>query len=234
MVRAFTSGDVVQGKSGSATAVVDAGHSLDAATTAGHCGIIFEMAQTTLDTPAQWDLVIGAGSSDEFWQVGLCLRADLPAGESEWEIRSVGELATQWAWRAEEWSNVSNAPVLATARRNATTEGETNIPLGPTSPTLDTAELAALLVLIGIHSTGGAAFPATASYTNDFTETHVIQNGDGTGSAHVQLRIARKLLTSPETGPWSTTIDFGAQSMSGKNVYTCMAALRPQRHSGDT
>src|SRR5829696_9678254 len=110
MPRPFTAADVLQGKQATAGdfngGVIDAGQSLDAPTSGGTCGIIFQIAGSPLDPPELWDDVIGAGTADTGRLVGIFLRADIPAGETEWEIRTLGgSSATAWVWRVEEWAN---------------------------------------------------------------------------------------------------------------------------------
>jgi hypothetical protein len=234
MPRAFTAADVVQSNSGNipiASAVIDPGVGLTSPAAEGNSGIAVVYAGGSGgDPPEQWDMVADGGQA-ALWVVGIGCRVCLAASEQDWEFRAFGGLATSWAWVAEEWTNISFAPLLGTAGVD-TAANPASMTLGPTA-SWDATDYAVGIaaVLISNGTAGGSVWPSV-SWSDGFVETDVLTQGTGAAVADHQLRIARRYGTDAETGAWQTTATFTG-AMTNKSGFGALAVFRAEYREGE-
>lgn len=214
----FTDSHVVQSNTGSPGASSSINVTLPAGTTEGNTAIIVMGAQTLINSPTQWDLVITAGTGGP--TLAIMCRADIPAGESSWPFTPISG-GPNWTWTSAEWMNISNAPIETTATSGSGVSAPSSISTGTTGSF--TSQYVMGIAAVQLLSTGGSAWP-TVSWSSGFTETDVVEVGDGTINGHIQLRVARLYGTDSEVGPWSTTATFTG-SMTSKTVCACLAVF---------
>jgi hypothetical protein len=232
MPRAFSDDDIVQSTPGS---VFQSGApisvTLGSATTAGHAGIIVLTCQNIMNPPEQWHLMAQSGAGGQASpQGGIACRVDLPAGETSWSFSPMSG-SPGWAWVVQEWTNVSFAPIAATPAGNWAAGGSASYSTG------STGEFSGLYVMaiayLGINSTGTTPFSA-GSWSNGFVEQHVVETGDGTTAADLQLRVARRYGTPSDSGPWESTFTFTNGADATKSALSVgMAVFRAENHAGD-
>lgn len=230
MPRAFTSADVVQSDARTAVAVTSPPISF-APTVEGRCGVAVIAAHQALNAPEQWDDVTGSSIDDVTKMVAIMCRADIPADETTWQFSSVAG-AVNWVWVAEEWSNVSFAPIVGRARTNQLTS-VSSISTG-TTESWAAEEFVKGLAVMWIY--GGAAATAgwpTVSWSNGFTETNVLTIGGGTALGDMELHVARRYGTAGETGPWETTATFTDGVHTNKAAHACLAVFRAESFVGE-
>lgn len=231
MPRAFTSADVVQHNEGATTALIDPGVGLTSPAVGGNGGVLAIFVAQVLAPPAQWHMVASGTAAPGTPLLGIMCRADLPEGDQSWAFQAVSGTGTGWAWVAEEWTNLSYAPLLggtetvgllsATFRSTGTT-GTWDAPYA--------VGIAACGMLSG---TGSAVWPTTPpTWSNGFVETDVVSAGTGATNGDVMIRVARRYGDLGDTGGWETTCTFGA-AQTGRTVYACMAAFRAESLLGD-
>lgn len=232
MGRAFTSGDVVQTSGGATTGVAVANPStaLPNPASEGNGGFIVVCAQSIIDPPEQWHRVAASGAPVTQPQLGIMCRADLPAGDQSWFFQVAAGFTTYWTWLTEEWTNLSNAPLLAASSATAA-QGVSSISTGSTGSWDAPYAVGIAAVGLIVGNTEGLAWP-TVSWSNGFTETDVFTRGTGTTMSDMQLRVARQYGTLGDTGSWETTATFTG-SMGTKNVYACLAAFRAESYPGE-
>jgi hypothetical protein len=232
MVRAFTAADVLQHDDDPASALVaDPGIALPNPTTAGNGGIIVMGVTFGTNPPEQWHRVAGAGSSMDFPNVAIMCRADLPGGEQTWPFSVIGGSTAYWIWMAEEWDNLSFAPLAATPAQTTGAANPASVTTGDTG-TWDAPYVVGLGAVLMINGTTGGTVWPTTELSGGFDEVQVLTRGDGSTANDVQLHIARRYGTLNETGPWSLTATFtGSQTF--KSVYACLAIFRAENHAGD-
>jgi hypothetical protein len=228
MPRAFTSADVVQSDPGTALSATNPGIALPNPAVGGNGGVVLLAAAGVIEKPEQWDMVIGVGLTDTSTpQLMILCRADLPDADQSWTFLPVGGAGvTNWAWVAEEWTNLSYAPLLATAFTGATT-APTSISSGTTG-TWDWPYAVGIAVVSLVHGTSGAfTWPSSVSWSNGFTETDVVTLGSGGTALDTQLRVARKYGTLSDAGGWETTALF-TDATTNKTVRACIAVFRAE------
>lgn len=189
-------------------------------TTEGNAGIIVLGAQTLINPPAEWDMVVSAGTGGP--TLAIMCRAYIPGGESSWPFTPISG-GPNWTWLAEEWANVSSVPE-ETSASNTGASAPASYSTGTTGTF--TSQFVAGVATVQILATGGSAWPSV-SWSNGFVETDVVSVGDGTVNGHLQLRVARLYGAENETGPWETTATFTG-SMTSKTVNGCLAVFRAQ------
>jgi hypothetical protein len=230
MPRAFTSADVVQADTGADVGATAPTISM-APTAEGNGGIIVISAQNVLAPPSQWHTLAAAGLSDVNVMLGIMCRADLPPGETTWVFNSVGGVSGNWTWIAEEWTNLSYAPMLGSARTNQLTSVG-SISTGTTG-TWDSTNYAVGIAAMWIYGASGA--PAgwpTCTWSNGFTETDVLTIGTGSNIGDQELHVARRYGEAGDTGAWETTCTFHT-TMTTKAAHACLAVLRAESLLGD-
>lgn len=231
MPRAFTAADVIQSNSGvSSVAVTDPGVALSSPAVEGRSGLIVMGAQTVIAAPQQWDIVAGSGAAAGSPQLGVMVRAGLPDGDQSWAFQALGGTSTYWSWLAEEWTNISYAPLLGTANTSTIKDpASATYTIGPTGSWSApyAVGIAALFMLVAIQSGDTPTLWPSVSWSDGFTETDVLTRGDGTTSSDMQLRVARRYGTLDDAGAWSTTATFDALTNS-KNCYGVLAVLRAE------
>lgn len=230
MPRAFTPADVIQANANTAISVTAPPISLSP-TVEGHCGIMVLAAHQALNPPEQWDDVTGASIDDTTKMVAILCRADLPAGETTWPFSSIAG-AVNWVWVAEEWANVSFAPILGWARTNQLAS-VSSISTGTTDSWSSTDYAVGLAVMWIYGSAGATAGWPTVTWSNNFIETDVLTIGDGTALGDMQLRVARRYGTAGETGPWETTCTFTDGTQTSKAAHACLAVFRAEYFVGE-
>lgn len=244
MARAFTAADVTQHDSGTAGPVEIPGVAFSRAGGAveGRGGLIVMASQTAVLPPYQWDAVVSAGISAGVPNLVIMARPCLPAGDASWEFRAGNSPVSEgsppgssdlayWAWIAEEWTNLSYAPLLGSAKTDNLTAGLSSISTGTTGAwSAPYAAGIAAAALIG--SASSTAWPTSASWSNGFTETDVISLGAGSAATDVQLRVARKYGTLNDAGSWSATCTFTG-SMTGIIPFAVLAVFRAEAQLGD-
>lgn len=224
MARAFTAADVVQSASAELDATTTPGVAFPSPAAEGHTGVIFMGAQSIITPPEQWHL-FGAGVGGV--TLGIMLRADLSAGEQAWTFTPVAG-TPRWTWLAEEWANVSYAPLAAAAGSNNGVLAPASHSAGTTGTT--SAPHVAVVAAVQLLSTGGTTWPSVA-WSNGFTETDVLQFGTGAANADLQLRVARKYV-SGDAGPFETTATFTGD-MTAKTVNGVIVPLRAENYVGE-
>lgn len=232
MARAFTSADIVQVDSGTTVSSADAGIGLPAGSTEGTCGIAVVGVIVNLGPPERWHFAAASGITAAAQQFGIFCRADLPAGESSWAFGTAnGSLAT-WLWLAEEWTNVSFAPVAGTSGILTAPLGATSFTAGPTGSFEGSPYVVGIAaVFIQSSALSDATWPSV-SWSDSFVETDVISLGDGLGTNDLQLRVARRYATTVDAGPWTTTATYTG-SMAGKRSFGGLAAFRAENYDTD-
>lgn len=241
MARAFTAADAAQSVPGTAAAVSTPGATL-AETVAGRGGVIVIGAGTGLDAPEQWHRVAKGGQSAAFPQCTILCRANLLGGETSWAFASAGG-TTNWAWVAEEWTNLSYAP-LAVPGVDNTPGGfqPASVTLGPTDTWTGIPYVMAVAAIAILHGTAGGGTWPTVTWSDGFTETDVLSVGNnstngpagsGPNSNDMQLRVARRYGTLDEAGGWQTTATFSGQAMTNKSVYGALAVFRAENYVGE-
>jgi len=235
MARAFTSDDTVQSVPGSDTATTTVSPTLSA-TRDGSGGIIIMGALATIGSPPNWHFA-GWGASVAYSSrlVAVMCRADLPAGETTWPfVVSDGSTLASWVWVAEEWTNLSYAPLASQSTGTGLTGSPTALTAGP-SDTF-TAEYVVGIAALMVGGSAGATSPfSTVTWSSGWTETDVVTVGTGQNpvTADIQLRVARRYGTQDETGPWSVTATFDGGTQTGKTSGLCMAVLRAENFDSD-
>jgi hypothetical protein len=231
MPRQFTSADVVQHNSEAtgATAVTDPGVGLSNPAIEGNGGFAVVFAANILSAAEQWHMV--AQSPDPNPSLGIFCRADLPPSDQSW-VFSAFNITTYWTWLAEEWTNLSYAPLLAYSSTAASVT-----PASKSTGTTGTwdAPYALGIAAVGIWNsaaTGGSTWPTWSAWSNGFTETDVLSHGTGTAQGDLELHVARCYGALNDTGGWESTVTFTG-SMTGKNVYGCLAVFRAESLLGD-
>lgn len=205
---------------------------MPSATTEGRGGIVVLGAQTVITPPEQWDIVAWSGTSTSYAQlVSIMCRADLPAGETTWSFSTIDGSNGSWAWVVEEWTNLSFAPIAADSGQTTLVVDPTSISSGSTGTTEAPYVMLVAAALLQGGSTA-AVWPASASWSNGFTETDVVTLGTGQAAGDLQLRVARYYGTLGEVGPWSTTCTYPA-AQTNKTAYACIAAFRAENWAGD-
>lgn len=235
MSRAFTSADVVQSAPGSGTATTTVTPTLSA-TQDGNGGVIIMGALATIGSPENWHFA-GWGASVAYNSrlVAVMSRADLPAGETAWPfVVSDGTTLASWVWLAEEWTNLSYAPLASQSVGTGLTGSPSSLTAGPSdSFTADYVVGIAALMVGG--SVGATSTFSTVTWSSGWTETDVVTVGTGQNpvTADIQLRVARRYGTLAETGPWSVTATFDGGTQTGKTSGLCMAVLRAESWDSD-
>lgn len=231
MPRAFTTADVVQHTTGQISVLADPGVALPNPVVEGNCGVLVIVGATQLDSPANWHILARSGTASTIAvQLGIMCRADLPAGEQSWPIQALAGTATNFAWVAEEWTNVSYAPLQGFVNA-AGAGGVSSLATGSTG-SFDAPYVAGIAAAAVIDGPGtGAAWP-TASFSNSFTITDTLQVGTGAASNDLKLWVARRYGTLNDTGPWDTTVTFTG-TMTSRSAYGCLAVLRAENYVGE-
>jgi hypothetical protein len=232
MVRAFTAADVIQHDTGSVGGMTDPTTivSLPNPASGGNSGLIVMGAQTFLAPPEQWHTAAGAGATDTSVQMGVMIRPDLPANDQSWVFATNTGAVANWLWVAEEWANISYAPLHGSARTH-TQVGGSSISTG-TTPAFTAPYVVGIAAVFMQGGTNAAAW-SPVTWSNGFTETDVVQVGTGQASGDFQLRVARRYGTLDETGPWETTCTFTDGADPGKVFYACLAVFRAEHHEGE-
>lgn len=233
MARAFADADIVQDDSGSSSATQAITAQLGAGVQEGNAGIIVLGAANTLDPPEEWHALAAAGAADNAPpRVMVMCRADLPPGETTWAFPIENDVSSLAAWTVAEWTNVSYAPLVASASQSilvspsAVSFSADQIGLDPSY----TLAIAAVMVMGSISAT---APWSPASWSNGFLETGVISIGTGQEDASLRLYVARRYGAASETGPWTTTMTFTDGAQTGKTVYGALAVLRAEHYEGE-
>jgi hypothetical protein len=217
-MRAFSGDDLIQGNTGTATLASSTNATVPAGTAEGSTGIICMLAQTIIDSPAQWDIV----ASVSFGILAIMCRGDLPDGESSWPF-SAAAGSPNWSWTAGEWANAAPAPLESSA---AGAFGAAPASLSTGSTGSFDAQYVMGIAAFGIASSGGSAWPSVA-YSGGFTETDSVSIGTGTANGDMLLKVARLYGTDSDTGPWSCTATFTG-SMTSKTAYAALSVFRAQ------
>lgn len=226
MARDFIPEDVIQSASAELAATSTPNVAFTDPAAEGHAGVVVMGAQSLIDAPEQWDMFATAGTGGT--TLAIMCRADLPPADQAWDFVPTGG-TPRWTWLAEEWVNVSYAPRAADSASTSGQLAPASISTGTTGTT--EAPYVACLAAVQILATGGSAWPSV-SWSNGFTETDVLEVGDGTVNGDIQLRVARYYGTAGETGGWETTATFTG-SMTSKTVHACIAVLRAQSYEGE-
>jgi hypothetical protein len=114
MVRAFTAADILQhDDDNGSTLLADPGISFPNPATEGSGGIIVMGVTFATNPPEQWHRVAGSGTSMDNPNLAMMCRAGLPAGDQSWPFSVIGGSTAFWIWIAEEWANLSFAPLAA-------------------------------------------------------------------------------------------------------------------------
>src|SRR5215217_7274571 len=129
------------------------------ATTEGRGGIIMMAALTSIDRPDQWDWAAQTGTASYGdTLVAVMCRAGLLAGETTWPFFTKGGGDASWAWIAEEWTNLSFAPLPVLGAGSGMLVGPSSISTGAVGP-WDSMEyvvgVAALCVVGSAGATSG-------------------------------------------------------------------------------
>lgn len=236
MPRAFSSGDVVQ-HSANALNAADPGVSVANPTTEGNSGVIMMMVASLLASPEQWDIVASSGPVANSPQAGVMCRACTLSGEQTWAFSSTSGLATNFAWVAEEWTNLSFAPLLSMPTDQTGVQPPANLTaIGP-SGTWDATEYAVGIAIVGLISaaTDGITWP-TVAWSGGFTETDVLAVGTGDTANDVKLHVARRYGTAGETGPWTAGVTLAggwADATTNKTAYSALAIFRAAHFVGE-
>jgi hypothetical protein len=221
MARAFTPADVVQHDSGTTpTSVPNVTASLPNPATEGNGGIMIVGFNAPATPPENWHIAATPAGT----QTCIMCRADLAAGDQSWVFDSSGA-DTTFMWIAEEWTNLSYCPLAASSGFTTTLSAPTSISAGTTG-SFDAPYVQGLAFVFVTNVSGTAAWP-TVAWDNSFAGTDEIAIGDGTGTLHIKLYVARRTGTLNETGPWSTTATFTG-SMTGKTAQGAIAVFRAE------
>lgn len=234
MARAFAPADVVQHTTGSPGLVVDPGVALPLPAVEGHSGVVMMAANNTIDPPEEWHFVAQAGVTTALGQNGVMCRACLPAADQAWTFGSGGS-ATTWVWVAEEWTNLSYAPLLSLPTRGAGVSAPTTLTSGA-SGSWDAAEYAMGIAVVALTTgAGGAETWPTVTWSGGFTETDAVARGDGTAGGDIKLHVARRYGTAGETGPWTAgaTLTGAWAGATGKTGYCSLAVFRAEKNIGE-
>jgi hypothetical protein len=235
MVRAFTPADVIQHTTGSPGFVTDPGVALPNPAVEGNSGVIMMQVNNMIDPPEQWHLVAQAGAVTTAPQSGVLCRACLSAGDQSWTFVTTGGGSTTWVWVAEEWANLSYAPLLSPATRTIGVAAPTSLTSGA-SDSWDAGEYALGIAVIGLTTVaGGAQTWPTVTWSGGFTETDTVTRGDGTVAGDIKMHVARRYGTAGETGPWTAgaTLTGAWAGVSGKTGYCSLAVFRAGKYAGD-
>lgn len=225
MARAFTSADVVQSASGQVALATDPGVALPNPAAEGNGGVIVLGSGTQAAVPDQWHLAAVGGAGSALVLMIMC-RADLPAGDQSWSFPALAG-NVNWCWVAEEWTNLSFAP-LATSARTSGALAPTSVSTGTTAAFDAPYAVGIAAVLLTTAGTGGNVWPSVSGWTNGFVQTDELAVGTGAGAAEDKLWIARYYGTAGETGPWETTATFSGAATTGKTAYSCIAVFRAE------
>lgn len=229
MTRAFTSADVVQSNSGQVFQI-DPGVALSNPAGEGNCGLVVVAAGTEIISPEQWHVAASSGAASNSIQVGVMCRPDLPPADQTWAFANIGAQNTNWVWLAEEWTNVSFAPMQGSAQTTTVT-APASISSGTTA-SFDAPYVVGIAATF-VQSNAATAFGwPTVAFSNGFTETNSLQMGDGTGGFDLRLWVARRYGTLNDTGPWSTTTTFTGD-MTSKVAGACLAVFRAENYAGE-
>jgi hypothetical protein len=238
MPRAFTSGDVVQGADGQPGALDVVTVSLTNPGIEFNAGVLVMGAQADISPPRQWHAVARSGFVVGNYSMGVFCRPDLLAGEQSWDFQTHSSdpvnpgAAAFWLWRVEEWTNVSFTADLGAAATFNATPSLSSISTGTTG-TWDSTEYAVgIAAVLMLGNAGGAVFPTVSSWTNGFTETQMLSDGDGSSGDDIRLWVARKYGTAGDTGAWETTATFSG-TVTGKTPMACLGVLRAEHHVGE-
>lgn len=229
MPRAFTDADIVQQNPGNSGPLSAISVTLPAGTTAGKAGLIVVKTSVPLDPPNQWHTA-AAGDVTAGGLYMFC-RPDMPEGETSWPFSWAGGAPT-WVWKAEEWSNVSFAPMLGSAAGTGAFAAS-SIPSGTTG-SFDAGPVLAVAAF-GILRGGGAgatAWPTVSSYSNNFVQADDLQFGDGSLSNDLKLWIARYYGPDGTTGPLSCTATLSG-TVTGMVSAGVIAVFRAERFVGE-
>lgn len=226
MSRNFIAEDVVQSASAQLAATATPGVALTSPAVEGNAGIIVMGPQSLINAPEQWDMLATAGTGGV--TLAIMCRACLPDGDQAWTFTPTGG-TPRWTWLAEEWTNVSYAPIAAVPASTSGLIAPTSASTGTTGTT--DVPYVACIAAVQILATGGSAWP-TVAWSNGFVETDVLSVGTGAVNGDVMLRVARYYGGLNETGGWETTATFTG-SMTSKTVHACIVALRAQSYEGE-
>src|SRR3982751_1373592 len=173
-MRAFGDPDLIQADSGSSSLIPSISATIPGVTTEGNCGLIMLAESLNISPPADWDIVVGAGSAGNP-QLAIIGRSSIPAGESSWAFATSNGASGNWCWRAEEWGNVAFALTQSTSSV-AFQSAPTSLSSGSTG-TFDTEYVFGVAAVM-IQTSGGSAWP-TVSWSNGFATVDTLAVGTG-------------------------------------------------------
>lgn len=238
MPRAFTSADVVQGTDGQPGALATVTVSLPSPGTAMNSGVLVLGAQTDVSAPRQWHPVARSGFVVGNYSLAVMCRPNLLDGDQSWDFQTNSSDAVNaggvafWLWRVEEWLNVSPTADLGSAATFNATPSLASISTG-TTDTWDSAEYAVgIAAVLMLGNAGGAVFPTVGSWSNGFTETNMLSDGDGSAGDDLRLWVARKYGAAGDPGGWETTATFSG-TVTGKTPMACLGVLRAEHFVGE-
>lgn len=231
MVRAFTAADIVQSVPGTAAGTDAPSPALNIQTVGGRAGIIIVGTPISIDPHANWHFAAWGGADPSLRSLAVMCRTDIPDGEISWTFGTAGG-PSNWCWVAEEWANLSYAPVVGWWNDTAGAPNPATYTLGPTNDWGTVPYVVAVAALLLINGTTGGTVWPSVSWSDGFVTTDTQSIGTGTTSNDVRLLIARRYGTLNEAGPWSTTATLTG-AMTNKTVYGAHAVFRAENYVGE-